>query len=275
MTVLDDLWEIPPDDVLPPLDRSDATPASNWQAEWMRDGLVILRGFLPDDLIDAYAAVYPAEGTAMPDGSQAPGEWGSPTPYLGVPELQDLACFRPLTEVLEHLIGEPMGLHLNLTSWRSTERDWHQDDYLNPADVFGHYAAVWMALDDIHPDSGPFEFIRGSHRWPLIRRDKVLQALGEDGADGSWPWRTEALLRPLVEERAAQEGLVVEAFDAKRGDVLIWHARLMHRGSRPRTPGLERRALISHYSGTGHRPDMTARRVRPDGSTIFVLDGSA
>ena len=47
-----------------------------------------------------------------------------------------------------------MLLHLALTGWISTQRDWHQDDYLNPPFVANWYAAVWMALDDISAESG-------------------------------------------------------------------------------------------------------------------------
>lgn len=99
----------------------------------------------------------------------------SVNPYLQVPEIKDLCLHGPLMQVLESLIGEPMGMHLNLTGWVSTERDWHQDDYLNPPSVNNHYLAVWFALDDISPDAGPFEYIPGSHRWFALRRDRVLR----------------------------------------------------------------------------------------------------
>lgn len=255
---LDDLWEVPPDSDLPPLDRAGATPTSAVQAAWQRDGYLILRDFLPVDLVDAYCSAYD-------------GGWGIGTPYLQSPELLALAAWGPVGELLEHLIGEPMGLHLNLTWWRSTERDWHQDDYLNPPYVNGHYAAVWMALDDIHPDSGPFEFVPGSHRWPIIRRANVLAALGEDGTDPDWPWRSEQLLSPLVETEMGRVGATSERFLARKGDMLVWHSRLMHRGSRARVPGMERRALISHYSGLNHRHDMPRRARNAGQAWHFVF----
>lgn len=34
--------------------------------------------------------------------------------------------------VLEELLGEPAGVHLSLTGWLTTTRDWHQDCVLNP-----------------------------------------------------------------------------------------------------------------------------------------------
>ena len=46
-------------------------------------------------------------------------------------------------------------------------------------EVNGWYLAVWMALDDIGPETGPFQFIPGSHRWPVLRRDQPTSPAAE------------------------------------------------------------------------------------------------
>ena len=43
-----------------------------------------------------------------------------------------LALDPPLMAKLKEVSGEDMMLHLCLTGWISTKREWHQDDYLNP-----------------------------------------------------------------------------------------------------------------------------------------------
>lgn len=258
---LDDLWDEPTELDLAPLDRprvEGEQQRSPLQEAWARDGFVILPRFLPDRLVDAYCDAFD-------------GGWGIGTPYLESAEIRDLCCWLPLAVLLEALIGESMGVHLNLTWWRSTERDWHSDNYLNPPEVGGRYAAVWMALADIDPASGPFEYVPGSHRWPVLRRAKMLAAMGEDGSDPDWPWRSEQLLAPLVDAEIARTGSRVEEFAASKGDVLIWHSRLWHRGSRARVPGMERRALISHFSGLS-RTGIDMPTAAPHGAGwYFVL----
>lgn len=270
----DDLSERLPPSLLPPLDRPgvDEAALTPAQASWRRDGVVELPGFLPPDLVDAYVA----RRARLAE----PGGWLLGTAFLHVPELRALALHPPLTALLRGLVGEEMLLHLALTAWISTERDWHQDDYLNPPFVRSWYAAVWMALDDVHPDSGPFEYLPGSHRWGVLRRDKVRRFLTreertrrEPATDrNEWPTYAERFVTPAVERKVAESGLPVRRFLGRKGDVLVWHGGLMHRGSRPAVPGAARRSLITHYSGVGHRPDMPERRTDASGGSYAWFD---
>ena len=261
-----DLAEQPSPRLLPPLDQAgvDESALTPAQREWRRDGVAILPRFLPDHLMDAYARRRAA--------FNEPGGWPSPTPYLDVPEMRELALYPPLMKEMQALVGEPMFLHLCLTGWVSTERAWHQDDYLNPPHVNSWYAAVWMALEDIHPDSGPFEYVPGSHRWPLMRGSKVRKHMPwRQATRPEWPQLSEAFVVPAIDAEIVRRGAEVRSFIAKRGDVLIWHGRLLHRGSKPKQPGMLRKSLISHYSGVTHRDDMPARARDANGQLYAVI----
>jgi hypothetical protein len=243
----EDLTEEPPDSCLPPLDRKtvDLTSLSEDQRQWREHGYVIKNQFIPNELLDGYWAVR--------SKVERPLGWDCPVPYMHLPAVMDLSTYRPLTDLLGELIGEPAAVSLNLTANVSTERNWHQDDYLNPPNVNGWYVAVWMAVDDINPDSGPFEFVPGSHRWPVLRGDRVRLFIPRDRRDlNSWPKDSEAVLNDLIEKEIVSRGGQPQTFVAKKGDILIWHARLFHRGSAPNVPGLERRAFIAHYMGVSH-----------------------
>lgn len=270
----DDLSEQPSPDVLPWLDRPGVredrlTPD---QLSWRQAGIVIRRNFLPSSLVDAYVA-----RRAQIDD---PRGWHGPTPYLHVPEMRALALYPPMMRLIHDLIGEPMLMHLALTGWVSTERDWHQDDYLNPGFVNSWYCAVWMSLGHIDADCGPFEYIPGSHRWKLLRGEKVRQFLTEEeravttGPRDSNPWEklSERYVVPAIDAEIAAKGAARSTFLAEKGDVLFWHGRLMHRGSLARSPGRERRSLIVHYSGTKHRPDMTVRKQDANGMEYAWFD---
>ena len=206
---------------------------------------------MPEELIEDYKKAW------LKDNSDRPRGWPFDVPYMYVPALGDMLAYKPMTDIMTNLIGEPLGVHLNLTGWISTQRNWHQDGYLNPDTNRDFYMAIWIALDDIHPDSGPFQFVRGSHKFPVITHEKMLSSLGHNAElDPNWPKRSEEILTPLFEQLIIDADLEVEDFIAQKGDVLLWHGRLMHRGSTPRDPELQRLACIAHYSGIHHRPDM-------------------
>ena len=263
---LQDLCEPPLD--APPLDMPGTVAVSNHQRHWQEHGYVILPKFMDASMIDRYCH----------DRERANGWESLATPYMVVPSLKELCLWAPLSVVLESLIGEPAGLHLNLCNWTSTERDWHQDIYLNPPHVKGRYLAVWFALDDIQPDAGPFEYVPGSHRWGYLSMQKVINEMLRRGMcdqaavnTGRWPWNSENLLTPLVEQEILERGAKIERFIAKKGDVLIWHGQLSHRGSRPERPGAERRSVIAHYSGIYHRPDMPAAQLKAGSGWYFPI----
>lgn len=234
--------------------------------DWNDEGVVVLSGFVPENLMAAYETCW------LGANGDRPGGWPDCTPYRRHPELLNLLTHQPLADELARLLGEPAGVHLNLTGWVTTTRDWHQDSYLNPPHVGDWYAAVWVALDDIHPDSGPFQYVAGSHRWPQVTRERILTALPPEQRDHRWPRNSEAVLTPLFEAEIARRGAPVTTHLPSRGDVLIWHGRLLHRGSRANVEGMQRKALIAHYSGINHRDDMPAAMRHRDQGWYFPVD---
>ncbi|MCB2082133.1 MAG: phytanoyl-CoA dioxygenase family protein [Rickettsiales bacterium] len=264
MPVWEDLVEDMPDAQVPMIDRKvvDESQFTEDQKTFRDQGFLILENFLPKKELNAY--IKEREKLKLPGG------YPTPIPYMNVDQIKDLCLIKPLADKLEELFDKPMGMHLNLTGWVSTERNWHQDEYLNPPGVDGWYVAVWMALDDIHPDAGPFEYVPGSHKWDLVRRDKVLEWIEpEERKRDTWPKTSERFLTELFEKEVKKHGIESRKFIAKKGDVLIWHSRLMHRGTKPNNPDLERRTIITHFSAIDKRPDMAKPIQHKDGGYYF------
>ncbi len=256
-------------------------------ADWNEDGVVLLPGFIDDELIAAYKNAW-LDANHTPPATRAgdvplddplrewkiaclrPGGWPDCTPYMRHPEILDLCA--PLAPVLEQLVGDQMGMNLNLTSWVSTDRDWHQDSYLNEPDVGDWYAAVWIALGEVHPDSGPFQYVPGSHRWPQVTREKIRPHV--DMSHYLWPKHSEVVLSPLFTDLIAEREANIVTHLPQKGDVLIWHGRLLHRGSTANVPGSYRPGFIAHFSGVNHRPQMPTAREHPTGGFYFPIRSS-
>lgn len=259
---------------------AERNPVTENQKQWADNGFIIKKGLVPENLLVDYEQEwmkYNGGDNAVfgdPNTYQSAMGWQYATPYMDFPALRALASCKEIADIGKEIISEPIGLHLNLTGWKSTRRNWHFDQYLNEPYVGGFYVAVWIAMDTIDPDAGPFEFVPGSHKWwPPISQQKMRKALGPDGIGPAWPTHSERILTPIFEKELNRVGGITQ-FLGERGDVLFWHGRLLHRGSIPKNENLERRSLISHYSGIEHRPDMPPAVQHSNGGWFFPLTGN-
>ena len=256
----DDLAEQFPDDRVPFLDREvvDEAKLNPLQRHWREHGYVVIPGMVQEHLIREYEALR----TSLELGK---AHFNTFVPYDEHEVIRKITLSPEMESVLQQIMGQDMGLHFTLTAYHSTERGWHQDDYLNPDYVFSNYCAAWISLGDIDPDAGPFEFIAGSHRWPCVRRHLVQSYLrdeyaavteSEAGGKGHWAEFAETFTNEAYIQEIEKRGLPISQFLGRRGDVLIWHGKLVHRGSAPNDPLLERPSMISHFSGTTVRSDI-------------------
>ncbi|HZZ20601.1 MAG TPA: phytanoyl-CoA dioxygenase family protein, partial [Opitutaceae bacterium] len=100
--------------------------------------------------------------------------------------------------------------------------------------------AVWIAFEDVHPDAGPLSYFPGSHRIPLYTfNDGTHHAARGEIVDWFDYIDVQLRLRGLRERR----------FLARKGDVFIWHADLVHGGSPIVDEDRTRGSLVCHYFG--------------------------
>ena len=129
-------------------------------------------------------------------------------------------------------------------------------------------AASWVALEDVKPHSGEFQFIPGSHRVPELLHHGVAK-----GHNGDMEAYGKILSRIL--EMCDERGLKTEYFMAGKGDVLIWHADLMHGGAMIEDPECTRQSFIAHFMPLGVMPtfyDFSGVTAIPYPSGGYCLD---
>ncbi|MGY2134543.1 phytanoyl-CoA dioxygenase family protein [Hymenobacter sp. HD11105] len=123
----------------------------------------------------------------------------------------------------------------------------HSDSIHFTTEPLGYLTAMWLALEDIQKGSGELLYYPGSHRLNYVMSEDfnpqhtTLQ-LGLD---------TRRRYEEKIEEIILQHALKPRSFTAKKGDVLIWHANLLHAGSPITEPHLTRKSLVAHYFAEG------------------------
>ncbi len=224
--------------------------------KWHQDGYIVLPSFFSDEQLEqawnAYEAAI-AAGEVIPNVDRhARGEDDFPgrvlNPHFKVKAVEELLRAPEMLNVISMLLGASALPFQTIIGHRGSEQLAHSDSIHMTTYPQGYLAANWIAFEDIHPESGPLEYYPGSHRIPYAYSREV--GIGVEEGRASYSTYL-AKYEPFIQDTIHRNQLKPAYFEAKRGDVLIWHANLLHGGSPRRDPQWSRRALVCHYFAEG------------------------
>ncbi len=159
---------------------------------------------------------------------------------------QNLSLDPRLVQVLRDVLGaQPMACNTLLME-RGSQQAAHFDTFYMPSPTPNMMCASWIALDPVTDANGPLFYYPKSHLIPPFRFSSGgLHAIGAEMADA----------KRHMAQIIAEHGLQEERFYPQPGDVLIWHAQLLHGGSPITDLEQTRTSLVTHYWTTLDFPD--------------------
>ena len=224
---------------------------------WIRDGYVIVPGLIDQETLDEVWFHYEerlAGGFLQTDDddAQGPGDvlrGRTLDPHLAVPQLRALLEDRRLVDIAELLLGAEALPFQTIAGHKASQQALHSDSIHMTTYPLGYLVANWIAFEDITADSGPLRFVPGTHRLDTLYADEV-------GIDHRQPARDiygqfNVTYSPRVEAIAQAFPRPSSVFTASAGDVLFWHANLLHGGSMRTNYLQSRRAVVCHYFAKG------------------------
>jgi hypothetical protein len=220
--------------------------------KWSRDGYVILEGYYPSELLDRtwsdYEAAIARGELEAPDEPLYPGDpWPGRVAnvHFTVPSLDGMLYEPRMGHLISVLLGAQARPFQTIIGHKSSQQLEHSDSIHMSTYPAGYLAANWIAYEDVDPDSGPLVYYPGSHKLPYL----MAEELGIPAETNYAAYH--ARYEPRVQALIAEHGLEPHYFLPKRGDVLIWHANLLHGGSKVRNVELTRKALVCHFFAEG------------------------
>jgi len=239
------------------LARREITPR---QAEicryWEANGYYVLRGAIDPDTIDEAWAAYEAAivrgevtlgAEKAAEGDPHPGRYLNP--HLKVEELDQLLKHPVLVNFSSMVLGRPAIPFQTIASHKGSQQSEHSDSIHMTTYPLGYLAACWIAMEDIHADAGPLVYYPGTHRLPyLFSHDVGIST--DDFRERGYSAYSEHY-EPAIKNEIAEHGAKPAHFTARKGDVLFWHANLLHGGSARVDMQRSRKALVHHYFAEG------------------------
>lgn len=148
-----------------------------------------------------------------------------------------------LASTLEMLLGKKAELFQSINFIDGSQQKAHTDSIHMTTFPLGYLIGVWIALEDVGPDQGPLFFYPGSHKLDYVLSEEIdagdnYLLLGKNAYN-----KYEAAIDELIKRNNFPK---VE-FHAKKGDVLLWHANLLHGGSKIINPELTRKSMVLHF----------------------------
>ena len=210
---------------------------------WPENGHVTLEGMFDGELIDRINA----DLDALLEGGDLRFHRGGPRvrdAYRRSGAVAEALNDPRLLETLEFLLGRPVSLFQSISFFQGSEQHAHSDAFHMTTAPQGYLVAIWVALEDVTPDSGPLFYLPGSHRLPVVMSEDL--ELGEPQGHLFVAEKNRAYDRKM-QSIVAECGIEPRDFVAKRGDVLVWHSNLLHGGRPIARRGSTRRSLVAHF----------------------------
>ncbi|MGI8430865.1 MAG: phytanoyl-CoA dioxygenase family protein [Chthoniobacterales bacterium] len=244
---------------------------------WKENGYLILERAIEPELLDEVWAAYDkaiADGVVelQPEkiGPDDPWPGRYQDPHMKVPAICRVMRHPKLLHWVRLLMEHEPAPFQTIASHKGSQQKEHSDSIHMTTYPIGYLTASWVAFEDIHPDSGPLVYYPGSHRLPYVLSKDV--GIGENDYRETGFTAYYEKYEPRIQELLKEHGMKPHYFHAKKGDVLFWHANLIHGGSPRRDLRLSRHALVSHYfvKGAVCYHDFSASHPKEFSSTCLL-----
>ncbi|WP_280638279.1 phytanoyl-CoA dioxygenase family protein [Hymenobacter sp. 5317J-9] len=153
-----------------------------------------------------------------------------------------------LRSLLAALLGHETTLFQSINFLTGSEQRTHSDSIHMSTFPLGGMAAAWVALEDITPGNGPLHYYPGSHKLPYY--------LNADYQNEGTTWligdKEYTEYEAYINQKIAEAGLPKQVFLARKGDVFVWHANLMHGGEPHLDKAQTRKSMVFHYFSQAH-----------------------
>ena len=131
---------------------------------WSDNGYAILKNFFNEDEVNSFNN----EDEKLVESKKANWKNGNKIMFAihQSSVLRSAGNNKKLISIFDLLLGKKVDLFQSINFLKGSQQRSHSDSIHMTTFPYGNLIAVWVALEDIHPDSGPLHYYPGSHKLP-------------------------------------------------------------------------------------------------------------
>ena len=150
---------------------------------------------------------------------------------------------KKLKQFLNALINDEAVLFQSINFITGSEQYTHSDSVHMTTFPLGGLLGVWIALEDINEENGALHYYPGSHLLPYYLNPDY------DNVGNAWLIgdKSYTAYEEMLRSKISEQHLEKKVFNAKKGDVLIWHANLLHGGEPHTNKAKTRKSMVFHF----------------------------
>ena len=207
---------------------------------WSENGYVVLKNYYSSDEVDAFNT----EVAQLIQTKKAKWRYNRILFANKISKLiHNAGTDKKLTGILSMLLGREVSLFQSLNFIKGSQQRPHSDSIHMTTFPTGNLIAVWIALEDTTLENGLLHYYPGSHKLPYI----LNEAYDNIGTKTKLGNKNYCDYEDKIEEVLKENNLKKEVFLAKKGDLLIWHANLIHGGEPVLDKNATRKSMVFHY----------------------------
>jgi phytanoyl-CoA hydroxylase len=212
--------------------------------DYTKNGYLVIHQFLSNDQVDRinhqvddiikYKNIHPSYGRYMQLAKLSPA-------------IASVSKDPKLIELCKILLDGDIAFFQSINFLKGSEQQTHSDSFHMTTYPEGGLLGIWIALEDVDADQGPLHYYPGSHNLPYFMND----SFGNEGNRLMLGKLNYPPYASMIQEKIKENGFQKQVFHAEKGDLLIWHANLLHGGEKHNNHELSRKSLVLHYMKKG------------------------
>ncbi|WP_291934897.1 phytanoyl-CoA dioxygenase family protein [Chryseobacterium sp.] len=157
--------------------------------------------------------------------------------------IKNIGSDKDFLEFLSLLLDGKAKLFQSINFINGSQQKTHSDSIHMTTYPLGGLLGVWIALEDVDETNGALHYIPGTHKLPYFLNSDY----DNEGSALKIGKKSYKAYEEFLDDKVKEMGLEKEIFRAKKGDLLIWHANILHGGEPHIDKNKTRKSLVYHF----------------------------